>query len=921
MEKGIHFPEKFSTLEEERRYLQERIAEREWDYTREHKDAPENVAREEVKHYASKSGEEMLAPDYLVSKQDSRAITLELSPEPHDEKISGLLGMLLEKGIYNTLSVVEQMHDPHLADDFHRFLVQYIKTGRAIEKLKEKDPLARELRMSLFEILLPEASEKSEKGEQEKTLKDLVSRMAQFYAGMLSVASEGGGTGNVFSLEIAVANHSDEFIFYCAIPDSKKNLFEKQIFSIFPNAKINEQKNDYNIFNEGGGTVASYAKLKENSIYPLKNIENFSADPINTILNSFSKIKRDGEGAAIQIIFNPVGNYYLEKYKYALEEIRKGKPLKEAIDIPLTITGQAGKIVKELFKTATTKPKEHEKKDTPPQIAPREEAALKEITDKILSPILPVNIRIIASAESVETAEAIRADIESAFNQFENTSGNRFGFEHPSKKTLEKLFEEFTYRTYTESERCLLSLNELAGVMHLPASEKLPTGQVKLSKAGTAPAPLDLPQDGTLLGTNNDRGKETKIYMTNEDRLRHFYVIGQTGTGKTALLKNMILQDIRHGDGVCFIDPHGSDVEEVLGLVPSERAEDVIYFDPAYTDRPMGLNMLEFDPRFPEQKTFVVNEMLSIFNKLFDMKTAGGPMFEQYFRNAVLLTLEDIASGSTLLDVSRVLSDEVFRNMKLSRAKNPLVIQFWRQIAEKAGGEGALQNIVPYVVSKFDNFLANDFMRPIIAQEKSAFNFREIMDERKILLVNLSKGRLGDINANLLGLIIVGKLLMSALSRVDSLGRDLPPFYLYVDEFQNITTDSISTIFSEARKYKLSLTVAHQFIAQLEENIKNSVFGNVGSLAIFRVGADDAEYLQKQLDPVFSAKDIINLDNFNAYLKLLVNGKPVRPFNIQTEKPEKGDRGLAEKIKQFSRLKFGRAREEVEEEIMGKYKR
>ncbi|MES2409462.1 MAG: type IV secretory system conjugative DNA transfer family protein, partial [Patescibacteria group bacterium] len=299
----------------------------------------------------------------------------------------------------------------------------------------------------------------------------------------------------------------------------------------------------------------------------------------------------------------------------------------------------------------------------------------------------------------------------------------------------------------------------------------------------------------------------------------------------------------------------------------------------------------------------------------------GGPMFEQYFRNAVLLVMDDPASGNTLLDVSRVLSSKVFREMKLTKCKNPTVIQFWREIADKAGGEASLQNVVPYITSKFDVFLSNEIMRPIIAQEHSTFNFREVMDTKKILLVNLSKGRLGDINANLIGLILVGKILMAALSRADSFGTSLPPFYLYIDEFQNITTDSISQILSEARKYKLSLTIAHQFIAQLEEKIKDSVFGNVGSIAAFRVGADDAEYLEKQFSPVFTAKDLLNLDNRNAYMKMLSDGRPVRPFSIATMPPLKGDEGIVAKLKELSYLTYGRERSVIEDEIANKFKK
>ncbi len=430
---------------------------------------------------------------------------------------------------------------------------------------------------------------------------------------------------------------------------------------------------------------------------------------------------------------------------------------------------------------------------------------------------------------------------------------------------------------------------------------------------------MGLSGDGVLLGENVHKADRAEVRMGDEDRMRHFYVIGQTGTGKTALLKNMIIQDIEHGKGVCMIDPHGTDIEDVLANIPSERIDDVIYFDPADTERPMGLNMLEYDPARPEQKTFVINELFSIFQKLYGGNPESmGPIFEQYFRNAAGLVIEDPESGNTLLEVSRVMADAEFRKVKLSRCGNPVVAQFWQEIAGKAGGEATLANIVPYITSKFDVFLANDIMRPIIAQKHSAFDFRRVMDEQKILLVNLSKGRLGDINANLIGLILVGKILMAALSRVDATER--PDFYLYIDEFQNVTTDSISAILSEARKYRLGLTVAHQFIAQLDERIKDAVFGNVGSMAAFRVGNEDAEFLEPQFAPVFSAADLASIENYNAYIRLLVNGVPERPFNIATLPPSPGTSEVAPKIKELSALKYGRPRAGIEEEIRERYR-
>ncbi len=423
-----------------------------------------------------------------------------------------------------------------------------------------------------------------------------------------------------------------------------------------------------------------------------------------------------------------------------------------------------------------------------------------------------------------------------------------------------------------------------------------------------------------LLGYNLHQGIKTDIYMKPVDRMRHMYVIGKSGVGKTSLLKNMIIQDIQNGDGCCFIDPHGSDIEDILEQIPPERFDDVIYFDPTNTERPMGMNMLEYDPRYPEQKSFVVDELFGIFKKLYSgTPESMGPAFEQYFRNATLLVLDHPQSGSTMVEISRVLSDENFRNLKLKYCKNMIVKQFWEKIATQAGGEAELANIVPYITNKFDVFLANDFMRPIIAQEKSAFNFREVMDSKKILLVNLSKGKLGEMNSNLIGLILVGKILMAALSRVDSLDKNLPPFYLYIDEFQNVTTDSISQILSEARKYKLSLNIAHQYIKQIDEGIRDAVFGNVGSMAAFRVGPEDAEFLEKQFAPTFTANDILNLDNYNAYIKMLVDGQPQKPFNIHTYPPKPGNPQNKEILKKLGAEKFGRPREEIEAEVNRKF--
>lgn len=910
------------TPEEELAFLRVRLAAKEQEVAAIRREKPgtpethpEKIAKETIVEYANTPHHQVLHKDYIMPKEQSEGIVLELAPEEHDEKIAELLGIMQTHGIKNALGIVERMNDPHVQDDFERFLVQYLKAGFPLQGMNEKTPEFKALHMTLYEVTLPEKTDE----EKQQALKEVISSMEQFYSGMMSV-DDPTGTG-YFTIELAVANHNDDFSFNVAVHDAKKSLFEKQMLAIFHNAKIVEKKDDYNIFNEKGATVASYARSAKNSIWPLKTYDQFDHDPLNSILNSFSKIKTHGEGAAIQIVVKPQGESHTKRYKKTLDDIMKGEKISEAIS---KNDEGIGKYVEGFFKGVSSlaqSKEDKEKADAKKKEAAQnvDEISVEQIKLKMSSPTVAVNVRIIASAESETMANQILSDIESSFNQFENTHGNKLTFDRVKKGDLKGLLYDFSFRLSDDKRRILANLKELTSLIHFPATVMKSSPHLKVAKAGSAPAPLELAKEGVILGINRDRGVETKVFMTPEDRLRHFYVIGQTGTGKTTLLKNMIAQDIANGEGVCMIDPHGSDVQDILALIPKHRYEDVIYFDPSYTDRPMALNMLEYDKRFPDQKTFVVNEMLSIFNKLFDMKTAGGPMFEQYFRNAVLLVMEDPESGNTLLDVSRVLSNKTYREMKLSKSKNPIIVQFWREVADKAGGEASLANIVPYITSKFDVFLSNDIMRPIIAQESSSINFREIMDSKKILLVNLSKGRLGDINANLVGLILVGKILMAALSRVDSLRQNLPPFYLYIDEFQNVTTNSISTILSEARKYKLSLAVAHQFIAQLEEGIRDSVFGNVGSIAAFRVGAEDAEYLEKQFAPVFTAKDIMSIDNRNAYLKMLANGRPVKPFNIETLPPPQGDLSIVDSIKELSHLKYGKERSVIEDEIMAKY--
>lgn len=899
----------FKTPEEELSFLRSYIKEREGVLSNTEKSHEKSIetVKSVVSEYKNTPTEQVLSEKNIASQEDPDAIILRLSPETHDKKIEELFGMLIHNGLKSTLNVVEKMNDPHIDDDFHRFLVQYLYKG-TLPDLKEGTPIGKALHMRLFEITLPQLP-----GQEKKTFKELISGMEQLYAGMQAVADgRDNKEQNYFTFEIAEQNTNNHVVFYASVHNQKADLFEKQVLANFPKARVVEKPDDYNVFTEGGVHAGAIAELASHEALPIRTYDKFDHDPMNTILSVFSKLKENGEGASIQFVIAPAGEKYIKDFTFALSEVKKGEKLSKKSKKLDGFDTAFLKASKQLITGKFEKPEEMEKKI--------DNNVIEFISEKIKHTIYSVNIRVVASSVDSTRSSQIINEIKSAFNQFNEPLGNSIYFNDISEKRLPDFFHDFSYRLFDEKNVLPLNLRELTSMYHFPEGIES-SSQLKSTSIVEAPAPQEMTREGALIGVNNYRGLQTEIHFAPKDRLRHFYVIGQTGTGKTTLLKNMIVQDIKAGHGVCFIDPHGTDIQDILAQIPKDRIDDVIYFDPAYTARPMGLNMLEFDRRFPEQKTFVVDEMLSIFRKLFGaVPESMGPAFEQYFRNACLLILEDPDGGATILEIGRVMADKTFRDSLLAKSKNPIINQFWAS-AEKTTGDQGLANYVPYITNKFDVFVTNEIMRPIIAQEKSAFNFREIMDSKKIFLVNMSKGRLGEINANLIGLIIVGKILMAALSRVDSFGQDLPPFYLYIDEFQNVTTNSISQILSEARKYKLGLTIAHQFIKQLDDGIRDAVFGNVGSIATFRVGVDDAEFLAKQLEPVFTAQDIIKIENYNSYMKMLVNGMPVKPFSMSTIVPEEGNPDIVEKLKELSYLRYGEDRAMVEEGIMSRYKR
>ncbi len=773
------------------------------------------------------------------------------------------------------------------------------------------------------------AAEASEKQSTTESIKRYLAPMEVFLDNLGGLRSQRGlraslfGRADHFSFEI-VRQRDGIIYFYVAVPRYLQQFLEEQLHAQYPEAQIAEV-DDYNIFSSKCAILSTILKLYKNQILPIRTYDQFSIDPLNAITNSLSKIE-EGDAAVIQFVVRSAKGEWHRLGAKVASKMQQNKSFKQAFAEakPKGLFGSLFSAVPKDNKTPL------EKKIY--QLSPMELETIKALERKTSKAGFDTNIRVIVSATQKDKAKLYLDNIINAFSQYigyEYSNGFKATTTDPEKEA-----RNLIYRIFSNSNSFVLNTEELASVFHLP-TPYTETPRIKWLSAKTSAAPIDISNEGIILGRNVYRGQETVIKLDREARRRHLYIIGQTGTGKSTFLQHLAKQDIKNGDGVCIIDPHGELIEDVLANIPANRANDVIYFNPADMERPLGLNLLEYDPRYPEQKTFVINEMINIFDKLYDLRQTGGPMFEQYMRNAMLLIMDHPESGSTLLEISKVLSDPEFRKYKLQNCTNQVVHDFWVKEAEKAGGEASLANMVPYITSKLTPFISNDIMRPIISQQKSSLNFREIMDQKKILLLNLSKGAIGDMNANLLGMVLVGKIWAAALSRADVPTENRHDFYLYIDEFQNFTTDTVATILSEARKYRLALNLGHQYIGQLVKNgdahIRDAVFGNVGNQVAFRIGSEDAETMEKQFAPVFTARDLINIDNFNAYLKIIVNGQVSRPFNMEiyrhwkpwTSQWEqyfgfKKNEILISSIKEFSRLNYGQDRRIVEEEIMNR---
>jgi hypothetical protein len=701
----------------------------------------------------------------------------------------------------------------------------------------------------------------------------------QMFASLYSLKKQGwlAFTKPEHIIAFEIVGLKENISFYISCPREIRDLVEKQVHGAYPQADIQE-KDEVNIFTEKGKVAFAALELEKATYFPVKTYKDLPTDGLSLLTSGLGKMS-EGEGAIVQFLIEPVGKGWQDKGRshVSSEKKREADPDKA---------------------TYAHDPKQ-----------------MEAITSKAEKPGFRVSIRVVVSAPSAEIAESHLNNIVGAFAQF-TSAHNSFKKSWIWLKHLFMIDFLYRYMPLMYWKTPILNTEELATVLHFP-NKTVETHHIQWLNAKHAPAPHQIPQKGLLLGTSIYRGEKRDIYMGLNDRRRHMYIIGKTGTGKSEFLKEMILQDIEAGYGVCAIDPHGEFIEDILQLMPPERAEDVIYFNPSDLDRPMGLNMMEADTE--EQQHFVVSSIIGLMYKLYDPHRTGiiGPRFEHAIRNAMLTIMQK--KGSTFIELVRILTDAKFVEEMLPYVKDPVVKRYWTdQIAQTSDFHKS--EVLDYIVSKFGRFVTNKTMRNIIGQTESAFNFRKAMDEKKIILCNLSKGILGEEDAKFLGLILVPKVLTAAMSRQDIPMEQRHDFFLYVDEFQNYATEDFAVILAEARKYRLNLVVANQYIGQIDEEIKNAVFGNVGTMVSFRIGVQDANFLQHEFAPVFNENDLANIEKFHVYIKTIVNNEPVPAFSMSLQKDmtqieARMNPKMSAMIKELSRLKYGRDREVIEADM------
>lgn len=792
-------------------------------------------------------------------------------------------------------------------------LVAYFYYRRALREAKNYE---RGLKMVPLLIHLPPYSDDIEGGgrDSREVTEETISKAQVLYNIIASTTTK--GLKSKFygqrHLTFEIIASKGVVNYYTAVPVVLVSVVEQAITSAYPTSRL-EEVEEHNLFNQVGriaGTIGGELILKKDYAYPIATYQESKRDSMQAILNSLATLSKE-DGAGIQILLRPAHEGWTKKALAMASKKKKDKGKKSGLGGILS--------VKEMGEALWKPPEAKETKPEDKQLSTLEQATVDAIEDKTRHPGYEVLIRLIASSNTAARSQAILGNMKAAFSLFDAPGRN--GFKFVPAKVIENFVTAFIFRFFPpEVKQNILNSVELATIFHFPDQRNTPTSQLQRQTSKQVDGPTNLPEHGLLLGYNIFRGTEKAIRLTDQDRRRHLYVVGQTGTGKSVLLENLALQDMLEGKSFAFIDPHGDTVDTLMSLVPKERTEDIIYFAPFDMDYPVGLNLFEF--QLPQQRDFLIQEAINMLYKLYDPTRQGiiGPRYEHLFRSAALTVMAG-PDGGTFIDIPKLFNDKAYVNQKLKYVTDPVVLDFW--LKEMPGSERSNEfgEVKSWFVSKFGAFLSNEMMRNIIGQTKSGFDLRQVMDEGKILLVNLSKGKLGELNAKLLGMIFVMKFYTAAMGRASVPEAERKDFSLYVDEFQNFSTESFADILSEARKYHLNLIVANQFIGQLTEDVRDAVFGNVGTVVSLRTGANDADFLVKYFSPIFDVENLTKMPNYNAAVQMLMNGVPTQPFSMATIPAlGKPNPKLGEALKRLSAAKYGRPRAVVEKEIFDRLK-
>lgn len=719
-----------------------------------------------------------------------------------------------------------------------------------------------------------------------------------------------GGIQEHLSFEIASV--SGQIRFYVWVPTSLRSFVEGQIYAQYPTVQIHEATEDYVAHERNHSVVyTSEITLTDSEYLPIKTFQNFEVDPLAGITGTLAKLETTGEELWIQVLTRPVADDWHKAAERWITRVKSG--------------GSAGLMSGQGFDLkwfmglieAFWKPPEQGvggAKPAAPELSERTKTRLAEAEKKATKLGYQVKIRLVYLGESQQNAKLQMQALVGTFKQYNSTNLN--GFKVSGASFRKEDLEKYRARLFAD-KGYVLNIEEVASVFHLPHTN-VETPNIVWASTKTAEPPSKLPiitgndaidANISAFGLTNFRGINHQFGMLRYDRSRHMYIIGQTGAGKSGTLALLALSDVYHNQGYAIIDPHGDFAIDNMKFIPASRIKDVIYFNPADTAFPLGFNPLEVTD--PNMKSNISSELIGVLNRMF--AESWGPRLEYILRYTLLALLD--RPETTMLDITRMLTDKKFRKETLSYSQDTVVLQFWN-VEFASWTEKFQSEAIAPILNKVGAFTANPIIRNIIGQPKSTFNVREIMDDGKILIVNLSKGLLGEDNSSILGALLVTKIQLAAMSRSDIPNiEDRRPFYLYVDEFQNFATDSFATILSEARKYGLNLTVANQYISQMSDTVRGAVFGNVGTMVSFRVSADDAPILAKQFEPQFEPNDLLQMANRNFIINMVINGEKVPAFSARTLQlpPAQADNSAA--IIENTRTIYGKTRAEVEAAI------